>query len=75
MPHSTQASANASRFAVNSLMWGVVSMTGSIPKIEILNGRERRRRWSTAEKLDGRTGVGRLEASVLAQVGVFIRTF
>lgn len=32
-------------------MWGVVSMTGSIPKIEILNGRERRRRWSTAEKL------------------------
>ncbi len=28
-----------------------MSMTGSIPKIEILNGRERRRRWSTAEKL------------------------
>lgn len=26
-------------------------MTGSIPKIEILNGRERRRRWTTAEKL------------------------
>jgi transposase len=28
-----------------------VSMTGSIPKIEILDGRERRRRWTTAEKL------------------------
>jgi uncharacterized protein (UPF0218 family) len=26
-------------------------MTGSIPKIEILDGRERRRRWTTAEKL------------------------
>jgi hypothetical protein len=26
-------------------------MTGSNPKIEILNGRERRRRWSTAETL------------------------
>jgi transposase len=26
-------------------------MTGSIPKIEILNGRERRRRWTTSEKL------------------------
>ncbi len=28
-----------------------MSMTGSIPKIEILDGRERRRRWTTAEKL------------------------
>ena len=28
-----------------------MSMTGSIPRIEILNGVERRRRWTTAEKL------------------------
>jgi transposase len=26
-------------------------MTGSNPKFEILDGRERRRRWTTAEKL------------------------
>jgi transposase len=28
-----------------------VSMSSSIPKIEVLNGPERRRRWTTAEKL------------------------
>ena len=29
-----------------------MSMTGSYPKAEILTGRERRRRWSVAEKLE-----------------------
>jgi transposase len=28
-----------------------VSMTGSIPKSEVLSGRERRRRWTPAEKM------------------------
>ncbi|SJM29913.1 hypothetical protein BQ8482_111843 [Mesorhizobium delmotii] len=48
----------------------VVSMTGSIPKIEILNGpRATAAVVDGREAVDGRTGVGRLEASVLAQVG------
>jgi hypothetical protein len=50
-------------------------MTGSIPKIEILNGRKRRRRWSTAEKLS------MVQRELVAwkqaprhRLGVFIRT-